>query len=158
MTSVLFLGSGVVRYEPKPTWQRAGGAGLVALGGAFFAAGVLVTRRRNVRLVDFRSGGKQVYVETASGRAVLVDKADCVITPNKSERPFYFHRIVRGLWWRSDCSSLELGDDFMDLLMKGTQGRYPIRLKGAKVDGISGDNFDIRKRLHEKWYGSRSYR
>lgn len=79
-----------MKLELKPLWQRAGAAALVAMGGLTFAAGMLLTRSRNVRLVQFQKGGKQIYVETASnrpGHGKLINKEDCVISPNRSEFP-----------------------------------------------------------------------
>lgn len=121
---------GTMKLELKPLWQRAGAAALVAMGGLTFAAGMLLTRSRNVRLIQLQKGGKRIYVETASnrpGQGRFINREDCVISPNR-------------------------GDDFVDMVVNGSRGRYPLRLKGATVDGIAGDPLDVRKRLFDRWY------
>ena len=77
-------------YELKPTWQRAGAAGLVCLGGGIFAASMHFARTRNVRSLDLREAGRKVYFESVAdkrGKGTLLDRKECQLVPNK------------GMWW-----------------------------------------------------------
>ncbi|KAG8996251.1 hypothetical protein FRB93_000917 [Tulasnella sp. JGI-2019a] len=122
---------GSVTYEKKPLWQRLGASAIVVLGSGCFVGGVLITRRRNVRVIDLIQKGKAFYVETAAdtvGSGRVFDRKDCVISPNRS-------------------------DDWMDMLVKGVKGKYSLRLRGAKVGGVSGEPVYVRKGLYDIWYG-----
>lgn len=82
-------------YEKKPLWQRVGASIIVVLGSGCFIGGVLLTRRRNVRVIDLVQRGKAFYVETAAddlGSGKTFERKDCVISPNRSECLLAFNR------------------------------------------------------------------
>ncbi|KAG8935149.1 hypothetical protein FRC03_011529 [Tulasnella sp. 419] len=121
---------GTPKYELKSLWARLPACTVISIGGAALATGMLLMRRRVVRKIEIRPN-KRVYVETAAdgnGKGILVEKSSCDLRPGRDESE-------------------------MIMNISGYKGDYWLGLKGATVAGLGGSNWDIRRRLHEKWFG-----
>lgn len=51
------------------------------------------------------------------------------------------------------CADRTLGDEWLEMLVKGARGKYFLRLQGSEVAGALRDVKEGKAKLYEAWYG-----